>query len=167
MVKSVTENEHHKLTTSWILWAHIPDDTDWTLKSYIKIMKINTVEELISLYNYLSEKIINNCMLFLMKEGITPMWEDKRNKDGGCFSYKINNKLTTSIWKKVSFSLAGASLSNDISNYNDINGITLSPKKNFCILKIWFSNCNSQNPTIINEDIGLLSKGCLFKKHIS
>jgi len=167
MVKSVTDNMNHNLNDTWILWAHIPDDTDWTLKSYIKIMKFNTVEELISLYDNISEKFINNCMLFLMKEGVTPMWEDKRNKEGGCFSYKINNKLTNLIWKKTSFSLAGASLTSDISHYNDINGITISPKKNFCILKVWFSNCNNQNPTIINEEIGLLSKGCLFKKHIS
>ena len=31
-------------------------------------------------------------MLFVMRNGINPMWEDPKNKDGGCFSYKISNK---------------------------------------------------------------------------
>ena len=31
MVKSVTDNMNHNLNDTWILWAHIPDDTDWTL----------------------------------------------------------------------------------------------------------------------------------------
>ena len=30
-------------------------------------------------------------MLFLMRDGIQPIWEDEKNRNGGCFSYKINN----------------------------------------------------------------------------
>tara|TARA_A100001015_G_C14995448_1_gene715989 strand:+ start:199 stop:702 length:504 start_codon:yes stop_codon:yes gene_type:complete len=160
-------NNKHPLTNNWTLWAHIPNNTDWSLKSYVKIMKFNTVEELLLLYENINELFVNNCMLFLMKEDITPLWEDSKNKQGGCFSYKINNKITYNTWKKTSFLLVGCLLTNSISHYNDINGITISPKKSFCILKIWFCNCNNQNPSIIKEESGLSLKGCLFKKHIS
>ena len=47
-----------------------------------------------------------------------------------------------------------------------INGITISPKKNFCIIKIWLANCNNQNPDIIDSKVDLNSYGCLFKKHL-
>ena len=30
--------EQHPLHDKWVLWAHLPHDTDWSLKSYIKIL---------------------------------------------------------------------------------------------------------------------------------
>ena len=50
---------------------------------------------------------------------------------------------------------------------SSINGITISPKKNFCIVKIWLANCNYQNPDVITNGLGISSQGCLFKTHIS
>ena len=38
-------------------------------------------------------------------------------------------------------------------------------KKNFCIIKIWFSNTNYQDPSVITDIPNLNANGCLFKKH--
>ena len=47
-----------------------------------------------------------------------------------------------------------------------VTGITISPKKNFCIVKIWMTNCEHQNPQIVTNDVKhIISQGCLFKKH--
>jgi hypothetical protein len=46
-----------------------------------------------------------------------------------------------------------------------INGITISPKRNFCIIKIWLSDCSMQNPSSIVPLDNLTKLGCLFKKH--
>ena len=155
----------HALYDKWVLWAHLPHDTDWTLKSYKKIMVFTTMEEVIALYQALPEKLVKNCMLFLMREGITPTWEDKKNRNGGCFSFKIPNKAVTSIWKRLSYVLTGETISNDIKLLRAANGITISPKKSFCIIKIWISDCAHQNPRVISPIPGLSIQGCLFKKH--
>ena len=155
----------HALYYKWVLWAHLPHDTDWTLKSYKKIMVFTTVEEVIALYQALPEKLVKNCMLFLMREGITPTWEDKKNRNGGCFSFKIPNKAVTAIWKRLSYVLTGETISNDIKLLRAANGITISPKKSFCIIKIWISDCAHQNPRVISPIPGLSIQGCLFKKH--
>ena len=161
-----TKTEQHNLSDKWVLWAHLPHDTDWSLKSYIKIMEPTTMEEIISLTNAIPEKMIKNCMLFLMRKGIQPIWEDEKNINGGCFSYKINNRNIANSWKNLSYALLGETLTTkNLSEY--INGITISPKKNFCIIKIWLSTCNYKNPEIITEIDGLLRHGCLFKKHIN
>ena len=154
----------HQLNDKWVLWAHLPHDTDWTLNSYKQIHTFNTVEQAIALVETLPEQVIKNCMLFLMRYGINPMWEDKKNRNGGCFSYKVNNKVIDKTWKNLSYSLIGETLSKEKIN-TGINGITISPKKNFCIVKILFSTCEFQNPKIIIELDGLTSHGCLFKKH--
>ena len=101
------------LSDKWVLWAHLPHDTDWSLSSYKNIMEIGTVEGMIALYKVLPEKMVKNCMLFLMRKGVIPMWEDKKNRNGGCFSYKIPNKNVFKVWKMASFSLVGETLSID------------------------------------------------------
>ena len=62
------------------------------------------------------------------------------------FSYKIPNKITIPTWKQTSYKMIGESVTKDNALKNDINGITISPKRNFCITKIWIANCNNQNP---------------------
>ena len=53
-----------------------PRLTDWTLNSYKKITKLDSVESVLSLKEYVPKKIIQNCMLFVMRENINPTWED-------------------------------------------------------------------------------------------
>jgi hypothetical protein len=105
-------------------------------------------------------------MLFLMRKGILPMWEDPKNCKGGCFSYKVSNKNVATVWKYLSYILVGESLTEDKGLRKSINGITISPKKNFCIIKIWIANCDYQNPSYITDIPNISPHGCLFKKHI-
>jgi hypothetical protein len=159
-------NVAHKLNAPWILWAHLPHDTDWSLSSYKEITTLETIEDTLMLFENFPEVMIKNCMLFLMRKGILPIWEHKKNINGGCFSYKINNRNVAYSWKNLSYVLLGETLTSpELSKY--INGITISPKKNFCIIKIWLENCNYNNPDIITEIDGITKHGCLFKKHIT
>ena len=113
----------------------------------------------------MSPNFVKNCMLFVMRKGITPLWEDVKNRQGGCFSYKLANKQVYSIWKNIVYAVTGEYLSNDTSLQTNINGVTISPKKNFCILKVWMKTCDYQNPSDINTDGGVDQHGCLFRKH--
>ena len=163
---SIDNDNLHILSDKWRLWAHLPHDTDWSLKSYKKIIDIDSVEAALTLFNIFPDAIIKNCMLFIMRDGISPTWEDERNKDGGCFSYKINNKSVVSVWKNLSYTLVGETLSSNKNLQKEINGITISPKKNFCIIKIWLASCEFKNPKQISSIDTLASSNCLFKKHI-
>jgi hypothetical protein len=156
----------HKLYDNWTLWVHLPHDTDWSINSYKKIFSFNTIEQSISLIETLPEKMVINCMLFLMRSNIKPMWEDSKNKDGGCFSYRIQNNSVENSWKSLAYHLVGESLTENDSYSNLINGIGISPKKKFCVIKIWLANCSAKDPGIITPIKGFTSHGCLFKKHI-
>ena len=92
-------------------------------------------------------------MLFVMREGIKPTWEDPKNRSGGCFSYKVVNKHVYNVWKELCYVLVGNTISNDKSFVANVTGITISPKKNFCIVKIWLANCENPEP------------GCRDKRH--
>jgi len=157
--------ESHKLYDKLVLWAHLPHDTDWTLKSYKKIMTCQTMEDAVALFHALPEKLVKNCMLFIMREGVSPTWEDPKNRCGGCFSFKVPNKVVPTIWKRLSYALMGETISNNIHLLSATTGITISPKKAFCIIKLWLTDCKIQSPTTLVTIPGLSIQGCLFKKH--
>ena len=163
---NIQMDEFHTLPDKWTLWAHLPHNTDWSIKSYIPIYTFNSVEETIAVTETMPSVLVENCMLFLMKEGIKPTWEDPKNRNGGCFSYKVSNKNVAKIWKELTYVTVGGSISNRDTYVNKVTGITISPKKNFCIIKIWMSDCSNQDPGVVTSDLkGLISQGCLFKKH--
>ena len=41
------------------------------------------MEEAIVLFETIPDIMIQNCMLFIMKQGINPLWEDSHNRNGG------------------------------------------------------------------------------------
>ena len=162
---SLNIESFHKLSDKWTLWAHLPDNTDWSLKSYIPISTFSSIEETIAVTESLPVLLVENCMLFMMREGINPIWEDSKNRNGGCFSYKVVNKNVAKAWTDLTYKIVGGSISNSNLFVKAVTGITISPKKNFCVIKIWMTNCDHQNPGVIDPVKGLQAQGCLFKKH--
>jgi len=163
-IKSPSESEL-KLYKEWTLYAHLPHDTDWTIDSYKPITTISSVQQAIAICEIIPDTMVKNCMLFLMRSGIKPMWEDPKNKNGGCFSYKVSNKQVAKAWKNLCFHLMGETISKDNAVLLNITGATISPKKNFCIIKIWMTDCSIQATTKINTVTCLDKQGVIFKRH--
>lgn len=162
----VDNNTFHPLSDKWNLWAHLPHNTDWSLTSYIHISSFSTIEETVAITESLPTSLVENCMLFIMRHDVKPTWEDPKNRNGGCFSYKVSNKNVYKVWKDLTYVVVGSSISKQMNFVNCVTGITISPKKNFCVIKIWMTDCNNQNPAIVTSDVRNLSpQGCLFKKH--
>jgi len=161
-----TVPEQHLLNDKWVLYHHLPSEKNWTLSGYtILANDIDTTAKVIALKNYIPENMIKYSMLFLMRKGITPLWEDPRNKEGGCFSYKVFNKQVEQVWRELMCVICGETLT-DEKHSKYITGITISPKKNFCIIKIWLSTKDYQDPNIILPIENLAKHGSVFKNHM-
>ena len=138
----------------WNLWYHNSKD-DWTINGYKKIYNIKTIEDYWKLYNNW-DKLggINNKHFFMMKNNVTPIWEDPVNKTGGCWSFKINESASQDLWDHLSQYLVSENMS---SIKDDIVGLSVCLKKNnFSVVKIW----NKDNS---NNSLNLLSKDILNK----
>jgi hypothetical protein len=160
------QNPIQQLLGKWDLYYHLPHDKNWGLSSYKVILgDIDTVDKAILINESLTEHIVKYSMLFAMRSGITPMWEDPKNRTGGCFSFKVINKQVFEVWKALFYAMCGETLCINKQHSKFINGITVSPKRNFCIVKIWMENCTLQDPNIIIDIPNLQKQGCLFKKH--
>ena len=153
------------LYEKWVYYYHLPADKNWALSSYTTLLQMETVEDVVALNRLITENIVKHCMLFVMRRGISPMWEDALNCKGGAFSFKVVNKHVFEVWKQLVCYLCGGSLCIDKKHLEFVSGITISPKRQFCIVKIWMLSCAYQNPDIFNSIPNLSNEGCLFKKH--
>ena len=160
------QSPKYGLNDKWNLYYHLPDNKNWDITSYTTILgDIQSAEEVIAINKQMPEAVIAKCMLFLMRNGISPIWEDPKNRTGGCFSYRILNKQVADVWRNLLYLCCGETLASNTEHSKHINGITISPKKNFCIVKIWMDTTLYQDPTFVRQIMNLPIQGCLFKKH--
>ena len=149
----------NSLPREFSFWYHNPNDTNWSIESYHEILNFKTVEEFWVLMSNINDYLIENGMFFIMKEDIKPIWEDELNINGGCTSLRVNKIGCKDIWVKY--------LVYFISNNLDskINGISISPKKNFNIIKLWFSEEINQDEFILPTDLNTNNEKLLFRSH--
>ena len=100
-----------------------------------------------------------------MRNNIKPIWEDEQNINGGCFSLKIQNRYVYKTWNKLIYSIVGETLFDDETIMSNVNGLTISPKKYFCIIKIWMKTCDVDDNNLLNKNINVNYDSCIFKKH--
>lgn len=126
------------LNDSWTLYFHDPDNDAWDLNSYQILKTVSTAENWVSVDRAFN-KLWCGGMFFLMREHIQPMWEDPQNAKGGCFSFKVNKPDVGEYWFQLGCKALGEVLAkkNDISDV--ICGISISPKRHYCILRVWLS----------------------------
>ena len=152
-----------KLDGKWIFWFHDPSDNNWDISSYKKIYEIETIKDFWNLYSRLDNYIVENSMIFLMRENIEPLWEHKENCNGGSWSLKISKSEIKEYWDRISIALLGENINKSADT--KINGISLSPKKNFCILKIWNKDKSQNNLSLLNSIEGVSYDGIIYKPH--
>lgn len=140
-----------KFQNNWTIWYHNSKD-DWTINGYKKIYTIKNIEDYWKLYNNWDKLgTINNKHFFIMKNEITPIWEDKNNKNGGCWSYKVTENMAQQLWDDLSLYLVTEKLS---SIENDIVGLSACLKKNnFSVIKIWNKESKNNSLNLLANEI--------------
>jgi hypothetical protein len=152
----------HRLKTGWTLYYHDPNTTSYVIESYIPLITFHTVEELGALSSLLQEKHVLNGMFFLMREGIEPVWESKDNRDGGAWSIKVYAEKVYRLFMDIIFMTVGETLCRDDV---EINGITISPKPKFCLIKIWNRDSKVTDTTVINTPAFIAKESIQYKPH--
>lgn len=148
--------------TKWTLWFHGANDDNWDENSYTKLGDIENVGEFWTLY-----KLINDFtagIFFIMKENIFPRWEDINNLSGGYWTFRVHKNIANDTWKYLCADLLSQELVNNDS-FDEINGISISPKVGNCILKIWNTDSNNNDSNCLNfHELSVLSKDNSFYK---
>ena len=155
----------YKLENTWILWNHKLDDKSWTNDSYKNIYNFKNLYDLKSYTDIIETIHLQNSMYFIMKENIFPTWEDPNNCNGCCVSFKIPSKDIKQTWNECVTKILCENIYKS-ENKNFINGISISPKKEFNIIKIWLK-CKIKNiEDILNiKDKYINNKNSMIKNN--
>lgn len=156
--------ENWNTGSRWTLWFHSVKDNNWKKESYKKIFTINNLGDYQILCNILKKIHLQNCMLFLMKDDILPIWEDPENINGTSISFKITGEDILKDWNDIVLNV----ITNDIyiQSINNINGLSISPKKEFNIVKIWTKDkINSYKDNYKEYNKNICEKNVIIKPH--
>lgn len=148
LINSLMETKFNK---KWNIWYHHEKD-NWNLSGYRKIYQIETIQDFWKLYNNWN-KIggVNSKHLFIMQDGVTPIWEDENNINGGCWSYKVNDSKSNEIWENLSMYLVTENL---CKLKDQILGLSIClKKKNNSVIKIWNKDSSKNSLSLINDKI--------------
>lgn len=157
------------LYDAWNLFLHYPNDQHWGFEGkdhYEQITTFKTIQDVLAINREIKDKLIQQCMIFVMKDGVQPFWEDPSNRNGGRFSFKIPNTIVPDVWRKLLLHMVSHTASNNHEFEQCINGISISPKKAFCIIKLWMKDCSHTSVDPIVEIRGLDKEGCIFKMNL-
>lgn len=148
----------------WCVWYHSIKNSSWNNQSYKKIFEITNLYDLKFINDTININFLKNGMFFIMKNNIFPTWEDPLNRKGCCISYKIYDNLLPNKWNYILISLISNNI--DIKD-NEINGISIIPKNNYGIIKIWLkynvkkqniNKCFNINDTVFDNSKALVKK---------
>ena len=153
-----------ELENEFKFYFHDPNNSNWGINSYILVETIETLDDWIKVFNSFKD-VWNKGMFFLMKESIQPIWEDEYNKHGGCMSFKLWKTEVNDCWLELTGKLISHSLlKNTETHSTKISGVSISPKRNYCIVRIWLFDSELSNSELYNISIPSYSK-MIYKSH--
>ena len=154
----------NELNNQWELWYHSITDTNWEKNSYKNISQINNLYDYRYIIDTFKQDHYQNGMFFCMKKDIFPNWEDPDNRSGGCLSFKVSSTKIIEEWNQLLLKCISENILD--GQPEEINGISISPKKEFNIIKIWFRNSSFDYSSNFKEEENSLNlNNSLYKKH--
>jgi hypothetical protein len=139
--RPVAVQTHPIPTGSWTAYFHEPEDKSWTAESYKRLQVLSSWESIGTLLRELGTHKTTNGLLRVMRGDYSPLWENKANIRGGSYCLKISRKNSVEVFQRYLAAAALGCASKDAAN--EIVGVTISPKKGFCIIKVWNLNAKA------------------------
>lgn len=154
------------LNESYSVYFHCPYSSDWTLQSYKYVGSIYEPAEFWMFHEKVKNKI-HMGIFFLMKTECFPSWDDESNRNGGVLCIKVLKSNLHEYWEKLAVAMLGETLLKDEyrADFDEVNGISLSPKRTFAICKIWLRSDKYNDAKYFNIPEGQYGE-VLYKSNV-
>jgi len=128
---------------SWTLYFHSPEETKWTLQTFVQLGSMKTWRDFWTIMDALGPDAFSDGMFFVMRDPIPPLWENHQNIRGGYYSFRCQKREASEGYINYLISAMLGELSKQPTN--QINGLSISPKRGFNIIKVWNQMASSHN----------------------
>ncbi|KAK1770477.1 putative translation initiation factor 4e protein [Phialemonium atrogriseum] len=75
--------------------------------------------------------------IYLFKAGFKPIWEDRRNINGGSWTFRVPKSIGPDVWTRVQLLAIGEKLQSVLDEGDQICGVGLSVRFNSHLISIW------------------------------
>ena len=149
------KDANHDIPTGpWTIHVHETEEKKWDAASYKQLHVAATWEELGAVFREMGPKTLK-IMTFAMRGSQPPRWENKENIAGGSYSFLIPHRRAIEVYQL--YVAAAATDTATLNPANKIVGVTMSPKKGHCVIKLWNASAKAFNkPTdiaVLDSDI--------------
>lgn len=119
----------------YTLWCHDQNASKWH-----NAVTFNTVNQYWACIKSVLDRprMVSNGMIFIMRDGINPDWSEGDNINGGRISWKLDKNETATCWENIATMLVAGDFDTLFGDYG-VNGVSVSPKKNSNIIKLWLA----------------------------
>jgi hypothetical protein len=158
----------YKFNNNWTLWFHSLNNNEWNNSSYEKIIDICDLYDYNIILENLKSNHLQNGMFFMMKEDIFPTWEYPDNREGCSISFKVPASCLKENWDILIKNIITENIFKNNVDIERLNGVSISPKREFNIIKLWLKNDDKDFDNYIREYTPYLVKDrSLYRKNIS
>ena len=148
---------------SWQLYFHDPSDDCWDfMTSYKPLCTISSVNDFLEMHAAFRQ-LWSKGMFFLSRAHVQPVWEDAIHSRGGCLSFKTMKPEVPAVWWELTARLVGETLAS--AGAERVTTLSISPKRSYCILRIWVADDTMQSPELYNIRVPSYSS-LLYKSHV-
>lgn len=140
-----------EFSSRWILWYHDPEVKGYELKDYIKVADFTNVQQFWSVIDIIPKEAWECGMFFFMKNDCPPQWDAPQMEKGGTWSKKIDAQQAHTSFIDLMVHCLSDELLNE--SKGTLAGISISPKGQFHIIKIWNTDKTKCSKQILNQNL--------------
>jgi len=82
--------------------------------------------------------------IYLFKQGFQPIWEDRRNINGGSWTFRVPKAVGPDFWTRVQVMAIGEKLQSCLELGDQLCGVGLSVRFNSHLISVWHRDASKQ-----------------------
>lgn len=83
--------------------------------------------------------------LYLFKQGFQPIWEDRRNANGGSWTFRVSKAQGPDFWTRVQLMAIGEKLQSCLGAGDQLCGVGFSVRFNAHLITVWHRDSSKQD----------------------
>ncbi|KAH7318659.1 translation initiation factor eIF 4e-like domain-containing protein [Stachybotrys elegans] len=83
--------------------------------------------------------------IYLFKAGFKPIWEDRRNINGGSWTFRVPKTIGPEFWNHIQMLAIGEKLQSALDDSDQLCGVGLSVRFNSHLISIWHRDSSKKN----------------------